>query len=36
MSDVIKIKKGLDINLKGKAEKIFIQSDPSETYAVKP
>ncbi len=36
MPEVIKIKKGLDINLKGKAEKIFIQSDPSETFAVKP
>ncbi|MBN1118208.1 MAG: Na(+)-translocating NADH-quinone reductase subunit A [Bacteroidales bacterium] len=36
MSEVIKIKKGLDINLKGKAEKVYIKADPSKTYAVKP
>jgi Na+-transporting NADH:ubiquinone oxidoreductase subunit A len=36
MEEVIKLRKGYNINLKGKAEKIFIQSDPSETYAVKP
>lgn len=36
MSEVIKIRKGLDIKLKGKAEKIFIRSDPAELYAVKP
>lgn len=36
MSKVIKIRKGLNINLKGKAEKIFIKASPSETYGVKP
>ncbi|MBN2347704.1 MAG: Na(+)-translocating NADH-quinone reductase subunit A [Bacteroidales bacterium] len=36
MSDVIKIKKGLNIKLTGKAEKIFKKSEPSVTYAVKP
>jgi len=36
MPDVIKIKKGLNIQLKGKAEKIFIKAPRSETYAVKP
>ncbi len=36
MSEVIKIRKGLDIKLKGKAEKIFIRPDPAELYAVKP
>lgn len=36
MSEVIKIKKGLTINLKGKAEKIFVKAKPAELYAVKP
>ncbi len=36
MSETIKIRKGLNINLKGKAEKIFIKAKPSQTYAVKP
>ncbi|MFC2132871.1 Na(+)-translocating NADH-quinone reductase subunit A, partial [Bacteroidota bacterium] len=36
MSKVIKIKKGLDINLKGKAEKILTTADRSDSYAVKP
>lgn len=36
MSEVIKIRKGLDINLKGKAEKVIIKVDPSGNYAVKP
>jgi Na+-transporting NADH:ubiquinone oxidoreductase subunit A len=36
MSETIKIRKGLDIKLKGKAEKIFIRPDPAELYAVKP
>lgn len=36
MSKVIKIKKGLDIKLKGKAEKILFTADPSGNYAVKP
>ena len=36
MSEFIKIRKGLDIKLRGKAEKIFIRPDPAELYAVKP
>jgi Na+-transporting NADH:ubiquinone oxidoreductase subunit A len=36
MSKVIKIRKGLNINLKGKAEKILVKAAPSDRYAVKP
>ncbi|MDR2039787.1 MAG: Na(+)-translocating NADH-quinone reductase subunit A [Bacteroidales bacterium] len=36
MSKVIKIRKGLNIRLKGKAEKILVKADASEKYAVKP
>ncbi len=36
MPKVTKIKRGLDIAIKGKAEKILVQADPSEMYAVKP
>ncbi len=36
MPDIIKIKKGLNINLKGKAEKIFVKAEKAERYAVKP
>lgn len=36
MSEQIKIRKGLDIKLKGKAEKIYIKADPADSYAVKP
>jgi Na+-transporting NADH:ubiquinone oxidoreductase subunit A len=36
MSEAIKIKKGLLINLKGKAEKVFIKIDDATTFAVKP
>jgi len=36
MSEVKKIKKGLDIKLIGKAEKILEKADRSETYAIKP
>ncbi len=36
MSDTIKIKKGLDIRLRGKAEKIFVKARQAELYAVKP
>lgn len=36
MSEVIKIKKGLNIRLKGKAEKIFVKKEIAQTYAVKP
>jgi len=36
MSKVIKIKKGLDIKLKGAAEKLTVQIDRSALYAIKP
>lgn len=36
MSDVIKIKKGLDIRLKGKAEKVFGTVKLPELFAIKP
>ena len=36
MSETIKIRKGLDIKLKGKADKIFIKAPRSKTYAIKP
>ncbi len=36
MSDIIKIKKGLNINLQGKAEKIFIKAKKAELFAIKP
>ncbi len=36
MSKVIKLKKGLDIPLKGKAERILIKPDMPELFAVKP
>ncbi len=36
MTKVIKIKKGLDISMKGKAEKTIIKAQKSRTYAVKP
>jgi Na+-transporting NADH:ubiquinone oxidoreductase subunit A len=36
MPQVYRIRKGLNINLKGKAEKIFVKADPAEFYAVKP
>ncbi len=36
MSEVIKIRKGLDIKLKGTAEKILKRAKPSDYYAVKP
>lgn len=36
MAKVNKIKKGLNIRLKGKAEKIFIRADQADFYAVKP
>ena len=36
MARVIKIKKGLDIAMKGKAEKALNKSDNCKTYAVKP
>jgi len=36
MPDSIKIRKGLNINLQGKAEKIFIKAKRAELFAVKP
>lgn len=36
MSEIIKIKKGLNINLQGKAEKIFVKAKKAELYALKP
>ncbi|MGQ1786557.1 MULTISPECIES: Na(+)-translocating NADH-quinone reductase subunit A [unclassified Saccharicrinis] len=36
MSDVIKIKKGLDIRLQGKAEKVFGTTKLPELFAIKP
>lgn len=36
MSKTIKIKKGLDIKLKGKAELVTENAGPSETFAIKP
>ena len=36
MSEVIRIRKGLDINLEGKADKIFAKAGRSSSYAVKP
>jgi Na+-transporting NADH:ubiquinone oxidoreductase subunit A len=36
MANVIKIKKGLDIHLKGKASNVILEGKRSETYAVVP
>jgi Na+-transporting NADH:ubiquinone oxidoreductase subunit A len=36
MSEVIKIKKGVDIKLQGEAEKIFASAAVSRTYSIKP
>jgi len=36
MSNIVKIKKGLDVKLKGEAEKVFAKAELSEAYAVKP
>ena len=36
MSKAIKIRKGLNIKLKGKAEKILVKAEMSDRYAVKP
>lgn len=36
MANVIKIKKGLDINLKGKASEVLISGKKSDTYAIVP
>jgi len=36
MSEVIKIKKGLDIKMNGQAEKIYAKAPRAKTYAIKP
>ena len=36
MSKIIRIKRGLDINLLGKADKIYMRAERATTYAVKP
>jgi Na+-transporting NADH:ubiquinone oxidoreductase subunit A len=36
MANMIKIKKGLDIHLKGNAETVMLKSRPSATYAIVP
>ena len=36
MTEVIKIKKGLDIKMNGQAEKIYVKSPRAKTYAIKP
>ena len=36
MSKVIKLKRGLNLNLRGKAEKILTQAEPAEYYGIKP
>jgi Na+-transporting NADH:ubiquinone oxidoreductase subunit A len=36
MAEVIKIRKGLDINMIGEAEKIYVKAPRAKTYAIKP
>ena len=36
MTKTVKIRKGLNIKMKGKAEKILVKAEPSDVYAVKP
>ena len=36
MSKEIKLNKGLDINLKGEADKVYASVKPSQTYSLKP
>lgn len=36
MANVIKIKKGLDINLKGKASEVLLNAGKSDSYAIVP
>ena len=36
MTEVIKIKKGLDINMNGEAEKFYVKAPRAKTYAIKP
>ena len=36
MSDVLKIRRGTNIKLKGEAEKILVDATPADTFAIKP
>ena len=36
MTEVIKIKKGLNINMNGEAEKFYVKAPRAKTYAIKP
>ncbi|MBO6496995.1 MAG: NADH:ubiquinone reductase (Na(+)-transporting) subunit A, partial [Roseivirga sp.] len=36
MSKIVKLKKGFDINLAGKAQKKIANTPPSDTFAIKP
>ena len=36
MSKILRIRKGLDIRLKGEAEKVLVQADPAKVIAIKP
>ena len=36
MSKIIKLRKGLDVNLQGKAEKMLVQAPIASEYAVSP
>lgn len=36
MSKDIRIRKGLDLKLKGEADKIIVDAPPSSIYAIKP
>ena len=36
MSEIIKIRRGLDIKLQGKADKIYVKTERSSLYAIKP
>ncbi len=36
MTEVIKIKKGLDIHMNGEAEKFYVKAPRAKTYAIKP
>ena len=36
MSTTIRIRKGLNIRLKGEAEKVLVQADPAKVIAIKP
>ena len=36
MSKIIKLRKGLDVNLQGKAEKMLVQAPHASEYAVSP